>query len=147
MILRRTTKGGRLPSDWGFRLMALEFKVRDFLRPRKRVLEEVGISSGYKVLDYGCGPGSYITVVAELVGKTGRVYALDAHPLAIKMVQNIVSKKHLANVETILSECKTGLPENSLDIVLLYDTLHDLGDPNCVLEEIHRTLKPTDFYR
>ena len=78
---------------------------------------------------------------AELVGKTGKVYALDAHPLAIKMVQDIVSKKHLTNVETILSECATGLPENSLDVVLLYDTLHDLADPDCVLSEIHRTLK------
>ena len=94
------------------------------------------------MLDYGCGPGSYVMAVAELVGKTGKVYALDAHPLAIKMVKNIVSKKRLTNVEAILSECETGLPENSLDVVLLYDTLHDLGDPDCVLEEIHRTLKP-----
>ena len=87
MILRRTTKGDRLPSDWGFRLMALEFKVRDFFRPRKGILKEVGIKLGYQVLDYGCGPGSYTTALSELVGKTGSVYALDAHPLAIKMVQ------------------------------------------------------------
>ncbi len=52
------------------------------------------------------------------------------------------SKKRLTNVETILSECTTGLPENSLDVVLLYDTFHTLADPNCVLSEIHRTLKP-----
>jgi len=141
MILRRTTKGDRLPSDWGFRLMALEFKVRDFFRPRKGILKEVGIKLGYQVLDYGCGPGSYTTALSELVGKTGSVYALDAHPLAIKMVQGIVSRKYLTNVKTIFSECATGLPDNSLDTVLLYDTLHDLGDPNCVLDEIHRTLK------
>jgi ubiquinone/menaquinone biosynthesis C-methylase UbiE len=122
--------------------MALEFKMRDFLRPRKRVLEEVGIRSGYQVLDYRCGPGSYVIAVAELVGKTGKVYALDAHPLAIKMVKDMIYKKHLTNVETILSECTTVLPENSLDVALLYDTLHDLGDPNCVLSEIHRMLKP-----
>ena len=142
MKLIKTAKGDRLPSDWGFRLMALEFKVRDFLRPRKRVLEEVGIRSGYQVLDYGCGPGSYIMAIAELVGKTGKVYALDAHPLAIKMVQDIFSKRRLTNVETILSECETGLTDNSLDVILLYDTLHDLGDPNSVLAEIRRTLKP-----
>jgi SAM-dependent methyltransferase len=71
-----------------------------------------------------------------------KVYALDAHPLAVKMVQDIISKKHLMNVKTILSECATGLPENCLDAVLLYDILHDLADPNCVLGEIHRTLKP-----
>ena len=141
MKLSRTSKGDRLPSDWGFRLMALEFKVRDFLRPRGNILKEVGIKPGYRVLDYGCGPGSYIKPVAQMVRDTGKVYALDAHPLAIKMVQDMISRKHLKNVETILSECPTGLPDSSLDIVLLYDTLHDLADPNCVLEEIYRTLK------
>jgi len=62
--------------------------------------------------------------------------------LAVKMVQGIASRKHLVDVETILSDCKTGLNDNSLDVVLLYDTLHDLSDPNCVLEELHRVLKP-----
>jgi SAM-dependent methyltransferase len=58
------------------------------------------------------------------------------------MVQGIVSRKGLQNVETILSDCRTRLPDSHLDVVLLYDTLHDLNDPNCVLDEIHRTLKP-----
>jgi ubiquinone/menaquinone biosynthesis C-methylase UbiE len=141
MRLRQTTKGDKLPSDWGFRLMALEFKMRDFLRPRLNILKEVGIKSGYHVLDYGCGPGSYVEAVAKLVGEIGKVYALDAHPLAIKMVQNIASKKHFKNVETIRSECPTGLPDNSLDVALLYDALHDLTDPDCVVGEIYRILR------
>ena len=122
--------------------MALEFKVRDFFWPRKRILEELEIRSGAQVLDYGCGPGSYVTALAEMVGTMGKVYALDAHPLAIRAVKGIVSKRRLSNVETILSESSTGLSENSLDVVLLYDLLHDLADPSHVLGEIHRTLKP-----
>jgi ubiquinone/menaquinone biosynthesis C-methylase UbiE len=133
---------GKHLSNFGFRLMSLGFKLRDFFRPRENILKEVGIKAGFQVLDYGCGPGAYVTAVAELVGKTGKIYALDAHPLGVKMVQSIALRKHLVNVETILSDCKTGLPDNSLDVVLLYDTLHDLGDPNCVLEELYRVLKP-----
>jgi len=129
-------------SNLDFRLMALSYKFRDFLLPRKKVLEEVGIKPGFHVLDYGCGPGSYIIPLAELVGKSGKIYALDIHPLAIKMVQNIASKKKLINVETIHSDCKTGLPDNSVDAVLLYDTFHGLSDPNGVLKELHRVLKP-----
>jgi ubiquinone/menaquinone biosynthesis C-methylase UbiE len=45
-------------------------------------------------------------------------------------------------VEPILSDCQTGLTDNSLDVVLLYDIFHDLGDPNRILEELHRVLKP-----
>jgi ubiquinone/menaquinone biosynthesis C-methylase UbiE len=142
MKIQRTTKGDALPSNWGFRLMAWEFKLRDLLRPRRNILKEIGIKSGDRVLDYGSGPGSYVPPLAEMVGESGKVYALDAHPLAIKMVQNMIAKRRLANVETIHSECETGLPDNCLDVVLLYDTLHDLADPDPVLAEIWRTLKP-----
>jgi ubiquinone/menaquinone biosynthesis C-methylase UbiE len=129
-------------SNTGFKAMALTFKIRDFLRPRKDVVKEVGIREGFHVLDYGCGPGSYVKAVAELVGKSGKIYALDINLLAIQTVKKIAEKNRLTNVETILSSCKTGLPDDSIDVVLLYDTFHDLTDPNGVLEELHRVLKP-----
>jgi ubiquinone/menaquinone biosynthesis C-methylase UbiE len=127
--------------DFGFKAMAFTFKIRDFFRPRRNIIEEVGIKPGFHVLDYGCGPGSYLATVEELVGKSGKIYALDINPLAIQMVQRIASKRQMTNVETILSDCKTGLPNNSIDVVLLYDTFHDLNNPNAVLEELHRILK------
>jgi ubiquinone/menaquinone biosynthesis C-methylase UbiE len=105
-------------------------------------LKEVGIKPGFYILDYGCGAGSYTIPAAQLVGNAGKVYALDIHPLAIQLVQSIAVKRHLTNIEAILSDCATGLPANNLDVVLLYDTFHSLNDPNCVLDEIYRTLKP-----
>jgi len=128
--------------NFDFRFMSFGYKFRDFFLPRKNVLKEVGIKPGFHVLDYGCGAGGYIIPLAELVGKSGKIYALDIHPLAIQVVQGIASKKRWTNVETIRSDCKTGLPDNSLDAVLLYDTLHTLSDPDGVLEELHRVLKP-----
>ena len=129
-------------SDFHFKFMSVGYKFRDLFLPRMNILKEVGIKPGFHVLDYGCGPGGYITAAAELAGKSGKIYALDIHPLAIQGVQNIASKKQLANVETICSDCKIGLPDKSLDVVLLFDTLHTLSDPDGVLEELHRVLKP-----
>jgi ubiquinone/menaquinone biosynthesis C-methylase UbiE len=129
-------------SKLGFRVMAFTFKIRDFFKPRKDIVKEVGIKEGFRVLDYGCGSGSYVTDVSELVGESGKVYALDIQPFAIEMVRKIVVKKRLTNVETLLSDCKTGLPDNSIDRILLYDVFHDLTDPDGVLEELHRVLKP-----
>lgn len=130
-----------MESNAGFRLMALSFKIRDILRPRIAILKEADIKPGYYVLDYGCGSGSYIPDTARLVGESGLVYALDVHPLAIKMVQNLATKMKLEHVKTIRSDCRTGLPDKSLDVVLLYDTFHDLDRPDEVLKEIHRSLK------
>ncbi len=129
-------------SNFDFQFMSVGYKIRDFFLPRLDVLKEVGIKPGFHVLDYGCGPGGYIIPLAKLVGGPGKVYALDIHPLAIQKVQAIASKKQLANVETILSDCQTGLPDNSLDVVLLYDAFHHLSDPEVVLKELHRVLKP-----
>jgi len=125
-----------------FRLMAAEFRIRDALKPRKNIIEEVGIKQGFKVLDYGCGPGGYVLPVSELVGETGKLYALDVLPVAVDMVKNLAKKNNLKNVETIPSDCNTGLPNNSVDVVLLYDTFHDLDNQNAVLQELHRVLKP-----
>lgn len=48
----------------------------------------------------------------------------------------------LANIETILSDCTTGLPDGAVDMVLLFDTLHARGNPHKVLEALQRVLKP-----
>jgi len=127
--------------NFDFRFTSLGYKFRDFFLPRMNTLKEVGIKTGFRVLDYGCGPGSYIIPLAELAGKSGKIYALDIRPLAIQRVQSVASKKQLTNVKTICSDCKTGLPDNSVDVVLLYDTFHVLNDPNEVLKELHRVLK------
>lgn len=125
-----------------FRMMTLLFKIRDLVSPRTNVLKETGIGPGSRVLDFGCGSGSYVTPAAEMVGESGRVYALDIHPLAEKNVKNLIRRRKLKNVETILSDRKIPLPDSHIDLALLYDILHHLSNPGGVLTEIHRVLKP-----
>jgi len=132
----------KLCSSIGFRLMSLAFRIRDFISPRINVLNEAGIKPGISALDYGCGPGSYIVPLSSVLGTSGEIFALDIHPFAVKSVQNIASKMKLENVKTIQSNCDTGLPDQSIDVVLLYDTYHDLDNPDGVLQEINRILKP-----
>ena len=128
-------------SNFAFNVMSWMFKLRDFLLPRKDVLKEVGIKPGFRVLDYGCGPGSYVVAASELVGESGKVYALDIHPLAVQRVGDIAEKRQLTNVETILSDCRTGLPDGSVDVVLLYDIFHMSSNPQTILAELYRVLK------
>jgi ubiquinone/menaquinone biosynthesis C-methylase UbiE len=122
--------------------MCTGYKFRDFFFPRGRVLEEAGIKPGFHVLDYGCGCGSYVVPLAKLVGESGRVYALDIHPVAIRKVQHIARKNRLVNVVTIRSDCQTGLADTSVDAVLLYDVFHHFSEPDRILKELYRILKP-----
>ena len=122
--------------------MKLMFRIRDLLIPRLDILKETGIESGASVLDFGCGPGGYIMPLVGLVGPSGKIHALDIHPLAIREVKRIAEREGIKNIETIESDCSTGLPDNYMDTILLYDVFHGLARPNDVLQELHRILKP-----
>jgi len=128
-------------SDSHFKMMSFMFTIRDFFRPRDFILNELDFLPGSQVLDFGCGPGTYSILAAQRVGGSGKVYALDIHPLAIKSVQQKATQKGLKNITTIQSDSKTGLPDQSIDIILLYDTFHHLHEPDRILQEFQRILK------
>ena len=128
-----------------FALLCTVFAVRDALRPRGAILQEVPLCEGMSVLDFGCGPGGYILPLSRLVGAAGTIYALDAIRLAIRRVERLARRNGLTNVRGILSHGPIPLVTGSLDAVLMYDVFHMLRDPQAVLYEMHRLLKPAGF--
>lgn len=125
-----------------FHLLSFVFAIRDILFPIGKRLEKFDIRNGLKVVDYGCGPGSYIEHASQLIGDGGRIYAVDVHPLAIKSVMERVRKKNLKNVVPILS---TGYPvdieSHSVDIIYALDMFHHVKDVRSFLKELHRLIK------
>lgn len=125
-----------------FRLMSFVISIRDLLFPVSKRLERFGICQGSIVVDFGCGPGSYIERASQLAGDRGKVYAVDTHPLAIRSIEKKSKKKKLANVVPILS---TGYPVSiegrSVDVIYALDMFHHVKDVNAFLAELHRILK------
>ena len=127
--------------DIGFKMMSFFFRIRDRFRNPGNQLEKVGIKEGQTLLDFGCGSGSYVIPAARMVGGKGMVYALDIHPLAISAVEKKATKEGLTNIATILSDRDTGLPDESIDVVLLYDVIRSIKDKRALLKELHRVMK------
>ncbi len=123
-----------------FKLMTWGFKNRDKKHPPLNKIKKTKIKMGDSVLDYGCGPGGYTIAAAEFVGKNGKVYAVDIHPLAIEKVKSRALERGIKNIDTILTDCDTQMIEGSVDSILLLDILHDLSDPDKILKELHRIL-------
>lgn len=115
--------------------------IRNNLCPQKRVFKEVNIKPGANVLDFGCGAGNYALAAAKQVGVAGKVYALDKQPVVLKTVHNKADKQGLKNIETILSDYSTRLPDASLDFIFLFDIFHLLDYPEKYLAEFQRVLK------
>jgi ubiquinone/menaquinone biosynthesis C-methylase UbiE len=104
----------------------------------EEVLVEIGIEENQTVLDFGCGSGAYAIPAAKLVGRDGKVCALDKNEAALKELK----QEGIENIETILSsDLKTGLGDKSVDVVLLYDVIHMIEDRATLFTEIHRILK------
>ena len=128
--------------DIAFKVMSFFLGLHHRFMDIGKRLEESGVQRGQTVLDFGCGPGHFTIAAAKRVGETGGVYALDIHPLAVKSVEGKARKEGLSNITTILSDRDTGLPDESVDVVLLYDTIHMIADKRALLEELHRIVKP-----
>ncbi|MFC2010732.1 class I SAM-dependent methyltransferase [Chloroflexota bacterium] len=99
------------------------------------------IQEGQTFLDYGCGTGSFVIPAAKIVGKRGKVYALDCFPRQLEIVKEKSRKEGLYNIETILSESNTGLSDECIDVIWMCDVLHEIKERRAVLEELHRVLR------
>lgn len=128
-------------SNLDFRFMSFFFKIRDLFKSPMKKIEKAEIKLGDIVLDYGCGSGSYTIAAAETVSPSGKIFAADIHPLAIKKVNKRALKRGMNNIYTIQTDCKTELESNSVDIIICFDVFHGVDDKNCILKEFYRLLK------
>ena len=97
---------------------------------------------------YGCGSGVFTIPSAWIVGEEGRVHALDARPNALERVREKAKNEGLGNIVTVLSESSklaTSLPDESIDVILVYDVMHAIDDRQGLLDELHRLLKRDGF--
>ena len=85
----------------------------------------VGIKPGWRVLDAGCGGGSYLSLLAELVGaKNGHIVAYDLAPENIEEIESRVKETgYSCSVETQVGSVTT-LPfeDNGFDSVWCANT-------------------------
>jgi ubiquinone/menaquinone biosynthesis C-methylase UbiE len=128
--------------NFSYRMMVFAFKLSDFFNPVGSILEEFNINQGDVVVDYGCGPGRYIKKAVDLVGSTGKVYAVDMNKIAIKYVKKEINKSNLQNVYPVLSQRDNSTLDNDVaDIIYALDMFHDISEPEIFFEELARIIK------
>ena len=130
-------------SNIGFNAMTLVMKLMDMVGGHSRKnFETLGLKPGQTVIDYGCGPARYIGFASNAVGKTGKIFAVDIHALAITKVKEKIEKLALTNVEAVLAEkYKTPISSETADIVYALDMFHMVEKPDEFLNELSRLVK------
>ena len=108
-----------------------------------QALAFLDIKPGWVVADIGAGSGYFTERLSRLVGATGRVYANDIQKGMLDLLQRLLASQQLQNVTLVLGEpADPKLPPSSIDLALMVDVYHELGDPQTMLANIKKALKP-----
>jgi SAM-dependent methyltransferase len=113
---------------------------------RPRVLEAwrcAGFSAGQTLLDVGAGPGYATLDLAEVVGPTGRVVALERSRRFLEALEEGRRRRGLDNIETREIDLDEGdLPDQGADGAWCRWILAFVRQPRALLSRLSRALRP-----
>jgi ubiquinone/menaquinone biosynthesis C-methylase UbiE len=123
-------------------LAAQQDAARDDWQRVPDVFAALAIGEGSRVADVGAGRGYFTVRLADRVGSTGRVYAVDVDESSLSRLRSLVEADSLPNVEVIRGAVDDPrLPPGELDAVLVVDTYHEMTEHAAMLTTILRALK------
>lgn len=107
------------------------------------LLDRVALRAGQSAIDLGCGPRGILDLLAERTSPDGRVVGLDADPRHTAMAADFVTGHGLLGVEIITADARrSGLRSESFDVVHARTLLINVPDPEEVVAEMLRLVKP-----
>jgi arsenite methyltransferase len=107
-----------------------------------QILKALTLQPRQNVADIGAGGGYFSLRFAELVGREGRVFAVDTNSGFLEFIKNSRREKGLDNVETILvTEDGLTLPEN-VDLILMRNVCHHIPHRPEYFRRLKGFLKP-----
>jgi len=106
----------------------------------------LALKPGISVVDLGSGPGDYSIPIANIIGKEGRVYAVDLWEGCVEFLKSEIERLGIVNIEPVLADMSKRLPFDggSIDACLMATILHDLKENQShdeALSEVKRFLK------
>ncbi len=123
-----------------------------FLYHPERLAERY-VKPGYRVLDFGCGPGFFTREFAKRVGENGQVYSVDLQEEMLGILRTKLEPEGLLpRIRTHRCEPDAiNLPSDlngTFDAAFTIFVVHEVPDPARLFREIAALLKPggTLFY-
>jgi ubiquinone/menaquinone biosynthesis C-methylase UbiE len=102
-----------------------------------RILSQLGVSAGMRVVDLGCGTGSTTAWFANIVQLGGEVCAVDFSAEQLAIAKQRTKANELRNLRFIQASAEaTGLPRSTYDIVHCRMLLCHVTDPLAVVREM-----------
>jgi ubiquinone/menaquinone biosynthesis C-methylase UbiE len=109
---------------------------------RTELLRSLGVGEGKAVADLGCGTGFFTLPASELVGPSGKVYAVDVQQEMVDDLRARLAQQGITNVAVRRSsELEPSIPQRSVDLALLAFVLHEVDQRSSFLLAAKRLLR------
>lgn len=116
---------------------------REFVTELKAMISGIWLPGARRVLDLACGDGCYSVWLAEQGGPRVEVYAVDVSRDWLGMTQATARRSAANRPQTIAADALC-LPfaDDSIDLAWCAQSLYSLRNPESMLSEISRVLRP-----
>jgi len=100
------------------------------------------IKKGFHIADIGSGGGYFSYKFSPLVGKDGKVFSVDINSKALEFIKKTAAQKKLNNLITVKgSFVSSNLKLNSIDLIFLRNTYHDISNRITYFTTLKKVLK------
>ncbi len=116
---------------------------RDRWQQPLKVVKAMKLSSGQQVADIGAGTGYFLPYLAEAVGSSGQVWALDVEAEMVKYMRTRAENEGLKNIKVRkVPTDDPQLSEQSLDAILTVNTWHHIAGRKNYAQKVFQALRP-----
>jgi O-methyltransferase/aklanonic acid methyltransferase len=111
-----------------------------------RLVEQIPLARGARVLDIATGTGAALLPAARRVGPKGHVTGIDLSGEILKEAESIVRANSLTNVELRKMDAEhLEFPDHAFDVVTCAFALFLFPDAEAALREMYRVCKPGGY--
>ncbi len=116
---------------------------RDEWQHPERVIASLELQQSQHLADLGSGSGYFTLRLAEAVGRTGKVYAVDVDLEMNEVLAQRAKDGGFDNIEVILAKYDDPrLPESGVDLIFSSNTYHHLEDRVAYFARVAKYLRP-----
>ena len=123
-----------------------------------KFFQELDLKQEITFLDVASGWGAYSLAAADIIGRDGRIYAVDLWAEGISSLRKEADAKGIQNLRAFVSNAAENIPveDGCVDVCLMATVLHDFVADKVeqqVMKEILRVMKPestlaiVEFYK
>ena len=117
----------------------LESKNRQKWQNPKEIMKQLKLKPSQVVADVGCGSGYFTVPISRKVKK---IYAIDIQQEMLDHLEKKIRMLNIKNIEPLLSkDNKIPLQDESVDLLLSVNTLHEFKDKENIINEMRRIIK------